>query len=368
MRKSWIAFLLVGMLAGSTAYAEEWTAEGVSTLLKRQFPRFDFSKVEQSPVEGLWAVYGAQNLTYYAPKTGHIFVGNLWSPDGKNLTEIAMSEQVKDKFSALDMNKALKIGNGPKIMIEVTDPDCPYCRQGSSLLEARNDITRYIFFMPLPMHKDAPAKSKYILSAADPIKAYKEVFSGKFDQQPLPVFSDNGMLDEHVRMTSQLGLRGTPFYMLDNEVVTLTHLQADVSKQVLENLPLEMAVKIGNGPNTVIEVTDPDCPYCRKGSEFFDQRSDVTRYVFFMPLPNHKNAPAKARYILSAKDQAKAYEEVFSGKFDQVPVPEVDDQGLLSEHMRIASMLGVRGTPAYWANGTQVSGLDTNKLNQLLSK
>jgi hypothetical protein len=66
----------------------------------------------------------------------------------------------------------------------------------------------------------------------------------------------------------------------------------------------------------VVEYTDPDCPFCRKGSEFFRNRRDVTRYVFFNPLPMHPQAREKAQYVLSAQDKAKAYEEVMSGKLD----------------------------------------------------
>ena len=63
----------------------------------------------------------------------------------------------------------------------------------------------------------------------------------------------------------------------------------------LKDVPLDKAVKIGNGRNKVIEFTDPDCPYCRKAAEFFKGRDDVTLYIFFFPLPIHKDAEAHAR-------------------------------------------------------------------------
>jgi len=52
----------------------------------------------------------------------------------------------------------------------------------------------------------------------------------------------------------------------------------------LEDLPLEEALKIGEGENRVIVVTDPDCPFCRKLSSFLSEREDVTSYVYFFPL------------------------------------------------------------------------------------
>ena len=81
-------------------------------------------------------------------------------------------------------------------------------------------------------------------------------------------------------------------------------------------IPLDKGIKIGSGRNTVIEFTDPDCPYCRKASEYLKGRNDTTRYVYFLPLAAHKDAENKARFILCSNDKAKAYEEVMSGKHD----------------------------------------------------
>jgi thiol:disulfide interchange protein DsbC len=36
-----------------------------------------------------------------------------------------------------------------------------------------------------------------------------------------------------------------------------------------ETLDLDKALRIGTGKTTVIEFTDPDCPYCRKAYQYF---------------------------------------------------------------------------------------------------
>jgi thiol:disulfide interchange protein DsbC len=131
-------------------------------------------------------------------------------------------------------------------------------------------------------------------------------------------------------------------------------------------LPLDLGLKIGNGPHQVIEVTDPDCPYCRKGSHFFNSRNDVTRYVFFMPLNIHPKARLKAQYILSAEDPRTAYKEVFSGKYDKEPLPEFKDNGWLERQHQAIEALGVSSTPSFWVNGTYVSGSNLRLISQLL--
>jgi thiol:disulfide interchange protein DsbC len=135
----------------------------------------------------------------------------------------------------------------------------------------------------------------------------------------------------------------------------------------LKDLPLERAVKVGSGPKTVIEFTDPDCPYCRRASETLKSRTDITRYVFLAPMA-HPNAITKVHYILSAKDQEKAYHEMMEGK----PVPassteytkEIKDQA--AQHMEFARSLGIDGTPTFFINGQQVVGADMEKINSLL--
>ena len=50
------------------------------------------------------------------------------------------------------------------------------------------------------------------------------------------------------------------------------------------------AVRIGSGPNTVIEFTDPDNPHGRKAAQFLAGRTDVTRHVFLIVSPGSRKA------------------------------------------------------------------------------
>ena len=135
----------------------------------------------------------------------------------------------------------------------------------------------------------------------------------------------------------------------------------------LKDLPLDRAVKIGNGPKTVIEFTDPDCPYCRRASEGLKSRTDITRYVFLTPLA-HPNAITKVYYVLGASDKEKAYHEMMEGK----PLPatsgeyskEIKEQA--AQHMEFARTLAVEGTPTFFVNGQQVVGADMERINSLL--
>ena len=145
-------------------------------------------------------------------------------------------------------------------------------------------------------------------------------------------------------------------------------MRENVLAEKVKSIPLDKALKIGTGPHQVIEFTDPDCPYCRKVDEFLAKRTDLTRYVFFLPLRQiHPDAEKKAQYILSQKDWEKALREVVSGVLDGKPLPETAHKNLMLEEMeQVAKSIGVRGTPALWIDGTAVNGADIPRISALL--
>ena len=135
-------------------------------------------------------------------------------------------------------------------------------------------------------------------------------------------------------------------------------------------MDLNKALKIGSGKTVVIEFTDPDCPYCRKGAAFFRDRRDVTRYIFFNPLPMHPQAREKAQFILSSPDRAKAYEEVMSGGLDNRKLTGITAAGiqLLKEQMAIAREAKAESTPTFIICGRIIQGFDQLKIEEILGK
>ncbi|HYS43325.1 MAG TPA: thioredoxin fold domain-containing protein [Geobacteraceae bacterium] len=137
----------------------------------------------------------------------------------------------------------------------------------------------------------------------------------------------------------------------------------------LKELPLDKAIRIGNGSHVVVEVSDPDCRFSRRMSRYWSMRKDVTRYIFLVAMKNHPDAPQKARYILAAADQARAYDEVFSGgiDFDEKKLDrQYDDGGLLELHRKVAAKLGAIGTPTYFVEGVMIGGAKVKEIEQLL--
>jgi thiol:disulfide interchange protein DsbC len=128
------------------------------------------------------------------------------------------------------------------------------------------------------------------------------------------------------------------------------------------------SVTIGSGPKTVVEFTDPDCPFCRKAAAYFDTRKDLTRQIFFYPLPRHPKARDKVRFILSQPDKDKAYHMAMSGALDRRDSFDSTPAGvrLQEEHLDIAKKAKVDSTPTFMINGRIIEGFDLKRIEEAL--
>ena len=121
----------------------------------------------------------------------------------------------------LDLDKAVKIGSGKTMVIEYTDPDCPFCRKAEAYFKKRKDLTRYIFFLPLKSHPMSKGKVQYILSARDKAKAYHEAASDTFDTRKLSEIRPEGvrLQKEHEEIAKANGMTATPTFVVYGRIV-----------------------------------------------------------------------------------------------------------------------------------------------------
>lgn len=223
-RAAMLAFFLctvVWMARPATA-----TELDVGAALRKDYPKLNFQHISPGPMEGIYQVVVEQSeIIYYVPAKGYLITGEIWTNDARNLTREAKTELMTAKAAEFPLDQAIVIGQGPKQVIEVVDPDCPYCREGSAFFAGRTDVTRYIFFFPLNIHPDAVKKAAFALSAKDRVAAYEDVMGGAYDQQPLPAFKDNGQLAVHQQLGQKLGIRSTPSYWVNGRFISGSNLE-----------------------------------------------------------------------------------------------------------------------------------------------
>ncbi len=187
---------------------------------RRDFPQLTMDSIRKTDIVGLYEVVSGQKILYYYPEKGYILFGEIFTKDGKNLTQERIGELTAKLVKDLPLEKAVKIGSGKKVIIEFTDPDCDYCRTASKYLAGRADATRYVFFTPLA-HPAAMKKVHYILNAEDKGQAYEEMFAGKDIPQNAPAVGKEiiALAQEHMALAGKMKVRGTPTFFINSRMV-----------------------------------------------------------------------------------------------------------------------------------------------------
>lgn len=230
MRKMIALFFLTVLLTAPYAVAAEDIPQQpltkypqISEILSKTYPQLKFTGINKTDIQGLYEIEIGSNVVYFYPETTLMVFGEILTKTGVNLTAQSRARIATNKIKDLPLSKALKIGEGRNIVIEFTDPDCPYCRKASEFLKGRKDTTRYVFFAPLPSHNDAESKVKYILCSEDKAHVYEEVMAGKYDGRKLETCQSEqvaSLAREHKQIAQNTGIVATPSFWINGEAVS----------------------------------------------------------------------------------------------------------------------------------------------------
>ncbi|MCX5806863.1 MAG: DsbC family protein [Proteobacteria bacterium] len=220
-----VVFFLFIILAGFSMLTFAQTdvdATKVMEKFKQAFPEIKAESIRKADIEGMYEISTPGKILYYFPEKNYLFTGSIWNSEGKNLTSESKSAIITEKVKKISLEKALKFGKGERIIIEFTDPDCPYCRDASKYLSKQENIVRYVFFLPLPMHKNAEQKIRYIFCEKDKEKAYKDAMNGQLDNMKFTVCKNEkveALINEHKHIAATTGINSTPQFWIDGRHV-----------------------------------------------------------------------------------------------------------------------------------------------------
>lgn len=196
----------------------EKLAEAFSKVFKREAT---ILKVKESNIAGLCEVDLSVNNKsgiLYVDATGKFFVAGqiINIEDGENLTQTAMAELNKmtpEDMKKLDSLTAFSIGKGGKTIYYVTDPQCPYCKQGEAILKKlaeEGKISVKFLLFPLPMHKGADEQSISIICDNKGIEGLEQGYKSE-NQCPEGVEK----VKETMAFLQGKGISGTPVYIFE---------------------------------------------------------------------------------------------------------------------------------------------------------
>jgi protein-disulfide isomerase len=167
---------------------------------------------------------------------------------------------------------------------------------------------------------------------------------------------------------------------------------AQEEKSISDQIKNPVKIEIGkspvkgaaNAPITIVEFSDFQCPFCKKGYETMEKLlkeypTDVKVVFKNLPLPFHNEAKPAAQAALAAGKQGKFWEmhsklfenqdqlnadnyAKFAGELGlnveqfkkDTESKEIADQ--IEADMKIANANGVQGTPGFFVGGVQVKG------------
>ncbi|MFD1103798.1 DsbC family protein [Sphingobium olei] len=158
----------------------------------------------------------------------------------------------------------------------------------------------------------------------------------------------------------------------DRNGVNLTALAQDAAaRKKLKSLDPGEALTIGPpGAPTVIEFTDPDCPYCRALDRFWAAKAaegkPVRRQIYFVS-GIHPDAASKAEHILCAKDPPAAFTSAYAGETKKPLVQCKEGAERVAANAATVKAMGISGTPTLVLDGKLISGFQQAEIEAWLA-
>lgn len=159
----------------------------------------------------------------------------------------------------------------------------------------------------------------------------------------------------------------------DKNGVNLTALAQDASaRRRIGTLDPQGAFAIGpaDAP-TIIEFTDPDCPYCRALDKFWAAKKaegkPVRRLIYFVS-GIHPQAAAKAEHILCSPDPEAEFERIYAGSVTGPLRTCSEGKARVTRNGEAVGKMGIAATPTLIVDGRVISGFQQAELEEFLAK
>ena len=201
------------VFAGALVQAADAPGDASTQLratLTQRYPEVHIDAIEPAPVAGLYAVYAGGRVLYADASGDHLLLGKLVDTrTRRDLSADALDAHNSIDFAKLPFDQAIRVvkGSGSRRLAIFEDPDCPYCRELEKQLGAVNDVTIFVFLLPLEeLHPNATAHAHAIWCAKDRPRAWEEWMAARTPPQASECAADpiaaTRALAETLRVTS----------------------------------------------------------------------------------------------------------------------------------------------------------------------
>lgn len=187
-------------------------AKTIESAFRERMPDVRIQTVRPSAIPGLYEVYTGTELVYTDATGDRLIMGPMLDTRTRtNLTTESIDRINAIDFSRLPLEQAIKTvkGDGRRVLVVFSDPDCPFCKELETELDAISDVTIYTFLYPLAeLHPEAPARARQLWCAADRAAAWAQWMHQR--KAPEARDCDASVVDRNVQLGDELRIAATP--------------------------------------------------------------------------------------------------------------------------------------------------------------
>jgi thiol:disulfide interchange protein DsbC len=233
IRSIFAKVFLMGVLVSNWSMADQKADLTFTQELNEKFPYTKGAVI--APAFGDFYSVSKPNEVLFVNKDMSIMIsGNVFDLVAEKSLTGELLEKNKPRFnwSSLDLNKAIKVGNGEKKLLIFSDPDCPFCQKlERELAKLESELT--VFVAPLPLvglHPNAQKISDRIWCSKNKAQAWRDYLLMK--KQPVQIGCATPT-SEWIEIAGANGINSTPTIVLPDGTIIAGAQTADQIKKLV---------------------------------------------------------------------------------------------------------------------------------------
>lgn len=192
--------------------------------------------VQATPVQGLYQVVVGPNVVYMSADGKYMLQGDLIDVQSRlNLTDASRQQARRSAIDAIGEDRMIVFAP-EKVKHKVTvftDIDCGYCRKLHSEMDQYLDAgieIRYMMYPRTGVDSESYRKAVAVWCADDRKQAMTDSKAGK----SIEMKTCDNPVKTQMELAQQLGLRGTPYLVLENGDVAPGYVPAKALAEMLD--------------------------------------------------------------------------------------------------------------------------------------
>ena len=234
MKATQTAFFVLGLLfLSSSSLADKGADEAA---IRKALPGLQIDSIDPAPIAGFYEVVVGSHVVYVSADGRYMLQGDLIDLNTRlSLTEPRRRAAQRAAIESLGEDKMI-LFKPEKVKHKVTvftDIECGYCRKLHSEIDqylGEGIEVRYLMYPRAGVGSSAYKKAVAVWCADDRNSALTEAKAGK----SIEMKTCDNPVDEHMELAASLGLRGTPFIVLENGQVQPGYVPAKQLARLLD--------------------------------------------------------------------------------------------------------------------------------------